>query len=56
METGEIGCMKKLNITEAFVVKRSVLTSGAEAAEMLVRIDDIQKAAPRKRDPDHRGH
>lgn len=56
METGEIGCMKQLNITESYVVKRSVLASGAEAAEMLVRIDDIQKAAPRKREPDHRGH
>ena len=56
METGEIGCMKELNIIESYVVKRSVLTSGAEAAEMVLRVDDILKAAPRKREPDHRGH
>jgi len=56
METGTIGCMKELKITESFVVKRSVLSSGAEAAEMILRVDDILKAAPRKREPDHRGH
>ncbi|KAK4337408.1 hypothetical protein RND71_044138 [Anisodus tanguticus] len=56
METGQIGDMKELKITESFVVKHSVLTSGAEAAEMLLRVDDILKSAPRKRDPDMRHH
>lgn len=54
MEKGEIGCMKKLRITESFAVKKKVLVSAAEAAEMILRVDDILKAAPRKRVPDHR--
>ena len=53
MEKGEIGCMKELRITESWSVKRQVLLSAAEAAEMIVRVDDILRAAPRKRVPDH---
>lgn len=53
MDKGEIGCMKKLGVTESWVVKRQVLLSAAEAAEMILRVDDILKAAPRKRVPDH---
>ncbi|XP_058806997.1 T-complex protein 1 subunit beta [Phymastichus coffea] len=52
MEKGEIACMKKLGITESWVVKRQVLLSAAEAAEMILRVDDILKSAPRKRVPD----
>uniref|UniRef100_A0A1B6CS56 T-complex protein 1 subunit beta n=1 Tax=Clastoptera arizonana TaxID=38151 RepID=A0A1B6CS56_9HEMI len=55
MDAGKIGCMKKLGITESFVVKRQVLISAAEAAEMILRVDNIIKAAPRKRVAD-RGH
>lgn len=55
MEMGKVGCMKKLGITESWVVKRQVLVSAAEAAEMILRVDDILRAAPRKRVPD-RGH
>jgi len=54
MEKGEIGCMKDLGITESFVVKRQVLLSATEAAEMILRVDNIIKAAPRKRAPDNR--
>ncbi|XP_014211052.1 T-complex protein 1 subunit beta [Copidosoma floridanum] len=53
MDKGEIACMKKMGITESWVVKRQVLLSAAEAAEMILRVDDILKAAPRKRVPDH---
>lgn len=49
MEAGKIGCMKTLGITESFVVKRQVLLSAAEAAEMILRVDNIIRAAPRKR-------
>jgi len=56
MDIGETEDMKKLGIIEAYVVKRQVLISAAEAAEMILRVDDIIKAAPRRRDPDHRGH
>lgn len=55
MEAGKIGCMKVLGITESFVVKRQVLLSAAEAAEMILRVDNIIRAAPRKRVQD-RGH
>lgn len=44
--------MQQLGITESFVVKRQVLVSAAEAAEMIVRVDDIIKAAPRRREQD----
>ena len=36
-------------------LKRQVLLSAAEAAEMVLRVDDIVKCAPRKRQEDH-GH
>lgn len=53
MEQGEVGDMEKLGITESYQVKRQVLISAAEAAEMILRVDDIVKAAPRQRQPDH---
>lgn len=49
MDAGKIGDMQQLGITESFVVKRQVLLSAAEAAEMILRVDSIIKAAPRKR-------
>jgi len=49
MEKGQIGDVKQLGITESFVVKRQVLLSAAEAAEMILRVDTIIRAAPRKR-------
>lgn len=54
MQNGRIGDMKKLGITESYVVKRQVLLSAAEAAEMILRVDNILKAAPRRRGPDRR--
>ena len=53
MEAGTIGDMSSLGITESFKVKQQVLVSGAEAAEMILRVDDIIKQAPRQRAPDH---
>jgi len=55
MNSGSIGDMVELGITESFKVKYRVLTSAAEAAEMVLRVDDIIKAPPRQRQPDH-GH
>lgn len=49
MELGKPACMKRLGITESWVVKRQVLVSAAEAAEMILRVDNILRAAPRKR-------
>lgn len=52
MDEGKIACMKTLGITESFVVKRQVLLSAAEAAEMILRVDNIIRAAPRRRTED----
>ena len=53
MKQGTVGDMEQLGITEALSVKRQVVVSASEAAEMILRVDDILKAAPRKRQPDH---
>ena len=42
--------MTTLGVRESFLSKLHVLTSAAEAAEMILRVDDIVKCAPRKRD------
>jgi len=55
MYEGSTGCMKELGITESFSVKRQVVLQASEAAEMILRVDDILKAAPRQRQED-RGH
>merc|ERR1712142_687422 len=55
MDEGSTGCMNDIGITESFQVKRQVVLSAAEAAEMILRVDDIIKAAPRRREQD-RGH
>jgi T-complex protein 1 subunit beta len=43
-----------LGITESFLVKSSVVRSAAEAAEMILRVDDIIRSAPRARNNDPR--
>ncbi|XP_043267361.1 T-complex protein 1 subunit beta [Venturia canescens] len=53
MNNGQLKSMEELGITESWAVKRQVLLSAAEAAEMILRVDDILRAAPRKRAPDH---
>lgn len=50
MTQGDIGDMTKLGIRESFKSKLHVLVSAAEAAEMILRVDDIIKCAPRKRE------
>lgn len=56
MKLGVVADMDLLGINEALVVKRQALVSAAEAAEMILRVDNIIRSAPRKRQPDHRGH
>jgi T-complex protein 1 subunit beta len=48
--TGKVGDMWELGIREAYKSKLQVLVSAAEAAEMILRVDDIIKCAPRKRE------
>lgn len=56
MDEGIVDDMEANGITESFQVKRQVIMSGSEAAEMILRVDDIVKAAPRKRERDDRCH
>lgn len=50
MEKGAIADMCEYGIREAFKVKQQVLLSASEAAEMILRVDDIVQCAPRKRE------
>ncbi|KAF8128218.1 chaperonin Cpn60/TCP-1 family [Boletus edulis] len=50
MNEGTIGSMKTLGITESYKLKRQVVISATEAAEMIIRVDDILRATPRKRE------
>ena len=52
VRSGTVGNMLEMGITEPLKLKRQVLLSAAEAAEMILRVDDIIKCAPRKRDDD----
>eukprot|EP00475_Leptophrys_vorax_P009571 TRINITY_DN16340_c0_g1_i3.p1 TRINITY_DN16340_c0_g1~~TRINITY_DN16340_c0_g1_i3.p1 ORF type:complete len:261 (-),score=91.76 TRINITY_DN16340_c0_g1_i3:71-853(-) len=50
MDLGQVADMRKLKITESFKAKAHVLAAAAEAAEMILRVDEIIKCAPRKRE------
>jgi T-complex protein 1 subunit beta len=50
MNRGDVGCMEKLGVTECLRVKEQALMSASEAAEMILRVDDIIKCAPRPRE------
>jgi len=50
MYNGTIGDMVDLGVMESFKSKYSVLMSASEAAEMILRVDDIIKCAPRQRE------
>ena len=56
MEHGTIADMAGLGILESFHLKRQVVISAAEAAEMVLRIDNIIRAPPRQRQRDMRNH
>ena len=43
----QVADISVLGITEAYRVKQQVLVSASEAAEMIIRVDDILKSAPR---------
>ncbi|GAB5590047.1 T-complex protein 1 subunit beta [Umbelopsis nana] len=49
MNLGKIGDVRQLGITESFKLKKQVLLSASEAAEMILRVDDIIRCAPRQR-------
>mmetsp|Transcript_49746 Transcript_49746/g.101580 ORF Transcript_49746/g.101580 Transcript_49746/m.101580 type:complete len:532 (+) Transcript_49746:87-1682(+) len=49
MVNGTIGDMKEIGITESFKVKCQSLVSAAEAAEMIIRVDEVITCVPRQR-------
>jgi T-complex protein 1 subunit beta len=49
MNTGTVGSMLELGVLESFQSKLQSLLSASEAAEMIVRVDEIVKCAPRQR-------
>lgn len=50
MVNGQVADMLQLGIRESFKSKLQVVVSAAEAAEMILRVDDIIKCAPRARE------
>ena len=49
MFDGKVDDMAAQGVTEAFRVKEQALNSATEAAEMILRVDDIVRCAPRQR-------
>ncbi|CAD5211560.1 unnamed protein product [Bursaphelenchus okinawaensis] len=54
IETGKIANVTEKGVLESYNVKLCMITSAAEAAEQILRVDDIIKCAPRPRKPDNR--
>jgi len=54
MTKGVIGDAAQMGITESLLVKAQMLSSAHEAAEQILRIDEVVKAPPRKRERDPR--
>lgn len=50
MYNADVADMTILGITESFKLKRQVLLSASEASEMILRVDDIIRCAPRQRE------
>jgi len=50
MNKGKVDNMREQGVTECLRVKEQALISACEAAEMILRVDDIVKCAPRKRE------
>ena len=50
MFKGFVDDMEKLGVTECLRVKEQALLSASEAAEMILRVDEIIRCAPRKRE------
>ncbi|KAF1920086.1 chaperonin Cpn60/TCP-1 family [Ampelomyces quisqualis] len=47
---GGIADMRELGVIESYKLKRAVVSSASEAAELLLRVDNIIRSAPRRRE------
>jgi len=50
MNIGAVGNMQELGVVECFRVKEQALMAASEAAEMILRVDEVVKCAPRRRE------
>ncbi|PKI85839.1 T-complex protein 1 subunit beta [Malassezia vespertilionis] len=50
LDKGDIANMAESGVTESYKLKRQIVVSASEAAEMILRVDDILRATPRRRD------
>ena len=50
LDAGKVADMKEKGVRESYKLKRQVVVSATEAAEMILRVDDILKCAPRRRE------
>ena len=41
MDKGSVGSMRELGVTESYKLKRQVVLSASEAAEMIIRYDSM---------------
>lgn len=44
MEKGVVGSMHECGVTESYKLKRQVILSASEAAEMILRVDDSESS------------
>ncbi|OAX37569.1 hypothetical protein K503DRAFT_792885 [Rhizopogon vinicolor AM-OR11-026] len=52
MNQGTIGSTRQLGVSESHKLKRQVVLSASEAAEMIILVDDILPTTPRRREAD----
>ncbi|KAH9808738.1 chaperonin Cpn60/TCP-1 family [Melampsora americana] len=50
MFNAKISSMEELGVYESYKLKKQVVLSASEAAEMILRVDDILRSTPRKRE------
>ncbi|SNX88004.1 probable CCT2 - chaperonin of the TCP1 ring complex, cytosolic [Melanopsichium pennsylvanicum] len=50
LDLGKVTDMRHKAVRESYKLKRQVVLSATEAAEMILRVDDILKSAPRRRE------
>jgi T-complex protein 1 subunit beta len=50
MDNAKVGNMEEIGIVESYKLKLQVLLLSSEAAEQILRVDDIIKCAPRQRE------
>ena len=50
MMEGKVDSMERLGVLEGLRVKEQAISAASEAAELIMRVDDIIRCAPRKRD------